>query len=81
MERYPAYYLQMDRQSEIMNKEIIQVARACKAEGNESFSKIREIQLRLKSRYNASRRKNPFVTVLGFDGKLVLNTFPCLINK
>ena len=64
-----------------MNKEVIQVARPCKAEGNEWLSKIPESQLRLNSRYNASRRNNPFVTVLGFDTKLGLDTFPYSINK
>ena len=64
-----------------MNKEIIQVARTCKAEGNEWLSKIPEIQLRLNLRYNGSRRNNPFVTVLYFDTKLGYNTFPYPINK
>ena len=71
----------MDSQFEIMNKEIIQVARAWKAEGNEWLRKIPDIQLRLNSCYNASRRKNPLVTVLGFDAKLGHDTFPHPINR
>ena len=64
-----------------MNKDIIPVARACKGEANECLSKIPEIQLRLNSHYNASHRNNLFVTVLGFDAKLGLYTFPYQINK
>ena len=64
-----------------MNKEIIQVTRSCKAEGNQCLSKIPEIQLGLNSHYNTSRRNNPLVKVLGFDTKQGLNTFPYLINK
>ena len=39
------YHSQTDGQSEVMNKEIIQVAKAYEAEGNEWLSKIPEIQL------------------------------------
>ena len=81
LEHSTTYHPQMDGQSEIVNKEIIQVVRACKAEGNEWLSKIPEIQLRLNSRYNASHRNNPFITLLDFDAKLGLDTFPYLINK
>ena len=70
----------MDGESEIVNEDIIQVARACKAEGNQWLSKIPEIQLRLNSCYNTSGRNNPFVIGLVFDAKLGLNTFPCCIN-
>ena len=81
LEASTAHNSQMDGQSEIVNKEIIQVARACKAEANAWLSKIQEIQLRLNSCYNASRRNNPFVTILAFDAKLRLYTFPYPINK
>jgi hypothetical protein len=81
LEPSTAYHPQTDGQSEIVNKEIIQVARACKAEGDEWLTKIPEIQLKLNSRYNASRRNNPFVTVLGFDAKLGLDSFPYPINN
>ena len=81
LEPSTAYHPQTDGQSEIVNKKIIQVARACKAEGNEQLSKIPEIQLKLNSRYNASHRNNPFVVLLGFDTKLGLDTFPYPINK
>ena len=76
-----AYHPQADSQSEIVNQEIIQVARACKVAGNEWLSKIPEIQLRLNLHYNASRRNNPFVILLGFNAKLGLDTFPYPINK
>ena len=71
----------MDGQSEIMDKEIMQVARAYKADGNKLLSKMLEIQLRLNLRYNTSTRNNPFVTLFGFDAKLGLDTFPYHINK
>ena len=81
MEISTAYHTQTDSQSEVITQEMIQVAKACKAEGNKWLSKIPEIQLRLNLRYNASRRNNPFITVLDFDTKLGLNTFPYSINK
>ena len=81
LEPSTAYHPQTDSQPEIMNHEIIQVATACEAEGNKWLTKIPEIQLRLNSRYNASRRNNHFVTVLGCDAKLELDTFPYPINK
>ena len=81
LEPSTTYHPQTDSQSEMVNKEIIQVASACKAEGNECLSKMPEIQLRLNSHHNASRRNNSFVTVLGFDTKLELATFPYPINK
>ena len=81
LEPSTTYHPQIDSQSEIINKEIIQVARACKAEGNEWLGKILEIQLRLNSCYNASHRNNHLVTVLGFDAKLGLDTFSHPINK
>ena len=75
------YHLQTNGHSDIGNKEIIQVARACKEEGNAWFSKILEIQLGLNSCYEPSRRNNPCVKVLAFDIKLGLDTFPYHINK
>ena len=65
----------------MVNKEIIEVARACKAEGNIWLSKMPDIQLRLNSHYNTSRRNNPFVKVLGFDAKLGRDSFPYPINN
>ena len=59
----------------------MQVARACKAEGNEWLNNILEIQLSLNSHYNASRRTNPIVIVLGFDDKREFDIFPYLINN
>ena len=59
-----------------MNKEIIHIARACKAKGNKWFSKRLEIQLTLNLHYNALWGNNLFVTVLGFDTKQGLETFP-----
>ena len=58
-----------------------QVARACKAEGNQCASKILQIQPRLNVYYNTARRHNPFVTVLGFDDTLGLNTVPYPMNN
>ena len=81
MKTSTTYYPQTDGQLKIVNKAIIQVARAYKGEGNEWWSKISEIQLRLNSHYNTSRGNNPFVTVLGFDPKLGLDTFPYTIHK
>ena len=81
LEPSTAYHPQTNCQSEIVNKERIQVARACKAEGNECLSKMPEIQLGLNSCYNAFHRNNHFVTVLGFDAKQGLDTFPYPINK
>ena len=81
LETSTAYYPPTDSQSEIVNKEIIQVARACKAEGNQWLSKIPEFQLMLNSRSNTSRTYNSFVTVWGFDANLGLNTLSYCINK
>ena len=75
------YYPQTDSQSEIVIKEIMPVAVACKAEGNEWLSKMLEIQLKLNSLYNPCRNNNPFITVVGFDTKLGLDTFSYSINK
>ena len=81
LELSTTHHAQTDSQSEIVTKEIIEVARAGKAEGNKWLSKIPEIQLRLNSRYKASRRNNPFITVWGFDAKQGLNTCHYLGNK
>ena len=81
LEPSTTYHPQMDGQSEIVNKEIMHSARACKAEGNKLLSKILEIQLKLNSCYNTSRRNNPFVIILGFDAKLELDIFPYPINN
>ena len=81
LEPSTVYHPHTDSQSEIENKKIIHVARACKVQGNEWLSKIPEIPLRLNSRYNAARENKPVVTILGFDAKLGLNTFPYPINK
>ena len=81
LEASTAYHSQTNGQSEIVNKEIIEVARACRAEGNKWWSKILEIQPRLNSHYNASCRHNSFATVLGFDIKLGLHIFSHPINK
>ena len=70
------YHPHMDGPSQMVNKEIIQVARACNAKGNEQLRKILEIQVRLNLSYNASQRNNSFVTVLGLDAKLELDLFP-----
>ena len=81
LEPSTSYHPPTDAHSEIVNTKIIQVARACEAEGNQWLTKILEIQIRLNSPYNTSRGNNPFVTVLGFDANLVLNTFPYFINN
>ena len=71
----------MDCESKIVNQEIIHVARACEAEGNEWLSKIQKIQLRLNSFYNVTRRNNPLRTVFGFHVNLRLDTLPYPINN
>ena len=60
---------------------MIQVAGARKGETNKWLSNMRDIQLRLMSRYNASRWNNPLVTVLSNDNKVQLDTFPHTINN
>ena len=75
------YHPETDSQSEIVNEEIKQVAKACKREGNRWLSKILEIQHGLNLHYNASGRHNHFITILVFDGKAGLDTFPYPINK
>ena len=61
------YHLQTERQSEIVNKEIILLAGACEVERIEWLSKMPEIQLGFYWRYNASRQNNHFIIVIGFD--------------
>ena len=73
------YHLQTYDPLEIANKEILQVARACKEQENSRLSKILKIQLRLNSPYNTSRRNSPFAIDLGFDTKLELDPFPYTI--
>ena len=80
LEPSTSYRLQADGQTEIVNKEILQVARACKAEGDEWLQKIPEIQLKLNSRYNAARRNYPFFASFGFDVNIRLSSLPHLVN-
>ena len=60
---------------------MIQIGKVCKEEGNESWIKIPGIHLGLNSRYETSRRNNPFVIILCIDDKQGLDTFPYSINK
>ena len=76
LEPSTSYHLQADGQTEIVNKEILQVARACKAEGDEWLQKIPEIQLKLNSRYNAARMNCALFTLFGLDAKIGLLCFP-----
>ena len=59
----------------------MQVTKPCKTERNKWLSKIPEFPLRLNTRYYASYWKYPFATVLGFDGRLGLDTFPYPFHK
>jgi len=49
LEQSTAYHHQMNGQSEIANKPILQPTRGCKVEGNEWLHKVSEIQLKLES--------------------------------
>jgi len=75
-----AYNPQTDRQAEIANKAILQAARACKVKGIECLHKLSEIQLKLNSRDNTIRQQSPFFTLLGFEAKPGLFSFPYSIT-
>jgi len=45
-------------------------------EGNEWLHKLTEIQLKLNSRDNAARQDSPFFSLIGFEAKLGLSSFP-----
>jgi len=76
LEPYTAYHAQMDSQSEIANKAILQAARTFKVEGNEWLYKLFEIQLKLNSRDNTTRQHSPFFSRPGFRAKLGPSSFP-----
>jgi len=80
LEPSTAYHPQMDGQSEIANKAILQAARGCKVEGNEWLNKLFEIQLKLNSRDNTARQHSLFFSLLGFEAKLGPSSFPYPIN-
>jgi len=76
LEPSTAYHPQMDSQSEIATKAILQVARAYKVECNEWLHKLSEIQLKLNSRDNTTRQHSLFFSLLGFEAKLGVASFP-----
>jgi len=76
LEPSTAYYPQMDGQSEIANKAILQAARACKVEGNEWLHKLYEVRLKLNSQDNTTRQHSPLFFLLGFEEKLGSSSFP-----
>jgi len=80
LEPSTSYHPQADSQTYIINKEILQVARACKVEGDQWLQKIPEIQLKLNSRYDAARKNSPFLTLFGFDAKIGLSSVPYPVN-
>ena len=75
MELSTAYHPQIDCQSEIANKAILQTARACKVKGNEWLYKLCGIQLKLNSRDSTARQESPFFSLLGFEAKLGPSSF------
>jgi len=80
LEPTTANHPQMDSQSEIANKAILQAARACKVEGNEWLHKLSEIQLKLNSQDNTARQHSPFFSLPGFEAKVGPSSFPYPIN-
>jgi len=81
LEPSTAYHPQMDGQTEIANKAILQATRACNVEGNEWLHKLSEIQLKLNSRDNTTRQHSPFFSLLGFEAKLGPSSFPYPITS
>jgi len=80
LEPSTAYHPQTDGQSEIANKVILLAARACKVEGNKWLHKLSEIQLKLNSQENTTRQHSPFFSLLGFEAKQGLCSFPYSIT-
>jgi len=76
-----AYHPQMNSQSEIIRKAILQAARACKVEGNEWLNKLSEIHLKVNSRDNTARIHSPFFSLLGFVVNLGPSFFPYSITS
>ena len=69
LEPSTAYHQQTDGQTEIVNKEVVTIVRACKLEGDQWVKKLPQIQLKLNSRYNSSRGSSPFHTLYRFTPK------------
>ena len=65
----------------MVNKEIIDIARASEEDKNKCWSKIPEMQRRWNLCFKASYCNTPFVTILGIDNKSALDIFPYAINK
>ena len=70
------YHQQTDGQTEIVNKEFRQVLKVIKEEGKNWLVAIPEIQFKLNSNYDASRKTSPFQVVYGFNPRLRLPILP-----
>ena len=52
LEPSTAYHQQTDGQTELANKEVVTIGRACELEGDQWVKKLPEIQLQVNSRYH-----------------------------
>ena len=76
-----AYYQETDAETEIVNKEVITIVRACALEGDQRVRKLPETQPKLNSRSNASRGSFPFHTLYGFTPRFGQAQMPFPLNK
>ena len=76
-----AYQQQTDGQTEIVNKEVVTIVRACQLEGDQGVKKLPEIQLKLNSRCNSSRGSSPFHTLYEFTPRFGQAQMPYPLDK
>ena len=76
LEPSTAYHPQMDCQSEIANKAILQATRACNVKGNQWLHKLSEIHFKLNSGDNTRRQHSPFFSLVGVEAKRGPSSFP-----
>ena len=81
LEASTAYHQQTDGETEIVNKEVVAIVRACELEGDQRVKKLPEIQLKLNSRYNSSRGSSPCPTLYGFTPRFGQAQMPYPLNK